>query len=273
VRIGVLENGWLYDVIGRPRASRGILFVPALLEVDGLSDIDEDNYDAAIRHFLRDSQEAALLRSVRRELDPSESTAFPALWARSRIQRLFHYQPMDASNNHPPAFLNAPFVAVSRFNTEDFHAFAFVCTNNKWEYEPGLIFGRQCPPGELCDVIAESFWTLLLESPRELSDFDDSIYCDEIEYDIAGYKRAGFANGRFFEAVASWNEDEYHSHAHCDGHMGYVTGYTRLCPDCWGEGVDCFYPFAPYCETCDGAGYVAWATRRRSFQVDHDNPI
>ena|GEM_PF-1521958 len=104
---------------------------------------------------------AILLRPIEFQYD--------AAWVRARLPFVFDFTPHPAEAEK--SLLEAGFVAVAVGSSV---GIPFLCTDDYGR--TGLVFSPDGPDQETQTTIAAAFWSLLLQSPDDLADFDATVY-------------------------------------------------------------------------------------------------
>jgi hypothetical protein len=94
---------------------------------------------------------------------------YDAAWVRARLPRVFAFTP--ELSGVEKSLLDAGFVAVAAGTSI---GFPFVCTDNCGR--TGLMFSSDGPDQDIQAKIAAAFWSLLLQSPDDLADFEATVY-------------------------------------------------------------------------------------------------
>lgn len=236
-----------FDVVGTPRWSGTVCFVPALLDV--VPPVATEPWPAA-RLAERIAATPGGCDEVRRQLaeDP-DGVVFHPHWARSRVSAVFGWAPPTGPDR--PSLLEIGFVAVAEVGGE-WHADPFV-RSDLW-HEMRLEFGPATGPDRRKEVAA-AFWDLLLADPfglvpfREAYTFDAD--CDPSE-GVGGLDRGGFFDEGLW--LYDWEEDE--PEAEYSPHATALSGEVWVCPECGGSGEESFCPAGATCEECGGSGQV-----------------
>lgn len=147
----------LQNVFGKPATHGGFTFVPAAFELDG--DGFSINFD--LRDLTGGQPPAILLRPIENQYD--------AAWVRARLPQVFAFTPEESEGEK--SLLDVGFVAVA---TGSSTAFPFVCADHYGR--TGLMFSPDGPDQVTQAKIAAAFWSLLLEAPEDLADFQATVY-------------------------------------------------------------------------------------------------
>lgn len=247
----MIDGAALYDVLGVPYREGDILFVPVLLDFDSTTATAEiDFFDGAA---LRSDP---FLRQFKLHGGDLYPMSFASLWLRSRMTRIFHFQPFTAGDDTKKSILNCAFVAVLNSHQEDFRIIPFIC--DECGDGPQLIFHKPVIDSYECNRILISFRQLLLRDIAAPIPFHD--YCS-IDYDCGDFALAkvGYdSSGAFYEEVIGDFEPAGDAHSFFDGHLG-IPGYESWpCPGCEGAGEESFCPVGSICGLCEGAGWFTW---------------
>lgn len=138
----------------------------------------------------------------------------------------------------------------------------------------GLAFSPAGPDPETRQLIAGSFWSLLLSQSRDLRPFTDHLFRWQLGGDgFMNYRKVGYERGEFFEQIVrvlieepdeafGIRYDPERGYPYdgwfFDGHHGHVVGDERHCPECGGSGKQSIFPVVECCEVCGGSGVVGW---------------
>jgi hypothetical protein len=152
-----VEFGTLQTVFGRPATSGNFTFVPALVQLNG----NGFSTDFHLSETAGERPPAVLARPIERKYD--------AAWVRARLPQVFGFIP-DVSEVEK-SLLDVGFVAVPAGNKV---GFPFVCSD--YYGQAGLLFSPEGPDRETQATIAAAFWSLLLQAPEDLADFEASVY-------------------------------------------------------------------------------------------------
>lgn len=224
--MSLFENAILYDVIGVPAASEGILFVPALLEFD-------EEIDPGLDFELHKYQQAPLPPPF--VLDDSFGDV---VWVRARIPNVFQFSPAANWDEDRYWLFESPFIAVFMQPERDaFRATPFICAETK------LNFARSLKDKPLKHRIANAFWRLLLADRKKHADFED-------QYSLPddGLFMIGCTDGFPFAVdVQGYFGDEH------DLHLSWMKGQQSQCFSCQGAGEEFDLEFV-HCTRCNGTG-------------------
>ena len=152
-----VEFGTLQNVFGKPASHSGFTFVPAAVALNG-------------KHFssgfhLRDSVGEHLPAILARPM----KHGYDAAWVRARLPRVFGFSP-EVSDVEKSLF-DVGFVAVAAGSSV---GLPFICTD--YYGRTGLVFSPDGPDDSTQAKIAAAFWSLLLQEPDELADFEATVY-------------------------------------------------------------------------------------------------
>jgi hypothetical protein len=150
-----IQFGKLLSVFGKPAAHEGFTFTPAKVELSGKS--------FTIGFDLADSIAGRPPTILARPLKEN----YDAAWVRARLPRVFDFTP--ELSDMEKSMLYVGFVAVA----ESSLGIPFVCTD--YYGRTGLTFSPDGPDADAKAKIAEAFWSLLLQSPDDLSDFEATV--------------------------------------------------------------------------------------------------
>jgi len=152
-----VQFGTLQNVFGKPATHGGFTFVPAAVQLDGNGfSIDFDLRDAA-----GERPPTILARPIEHHYD--------AAWVRARLPRVFGFTP--ELSEVEKSLLDVGFVAVAAGSSV---GFAFICTD--YYGRTGLMFSPDGPDQDTQAKVAAAFWSLLLQAPDDLADFDATVY-------------------------------------------------------------------------------------------------
>jgi hypothetical protein len=152
-----VQFGTLQGVIGKPATHGGFTFVPAAVELDGSS----FSTDFHLRDSAAERPPAILARPIEQQFD--------AAWVRARLPRIFGFTPEPSQVEK--SLLDVGFVAVA---TGSSVGIPFVCTD--YYGRTGIMFSHAGPDQDTQAKIATAFWSLLLQSPNDLADFEARVY-------------------------------------------------------------------------------------------------
>lgn len=152
-----VEFGALSNVFGKAATHDGFSFVPAIVELDG------DSFSRAfdLRDAVGPHPPASLARPIEHHYD--------AAWVRARLPRVFAFTPQIAEMEK--SLLDVGFVTVAEGSAV---GFPFVCTD--YYGRTGLMFSPEGPDQATQTKIAAAFWSLLLDSPDDLEDFEAAVF-------------------------------------------------------------------------------------------------
>jgi hypothetical protein len=152
VRFGTLAN-----VYGVHADRDGFTFMPADVALAG----NAFSLAFELSDHLGDSAPSALRLPIKE--------GFDAAWVRARIPSVFGFEPEAAGVEK--ALLFAGFVAVTEDRST---AYPFACADRYGR--SSLMFSDEGPEEAIKRAIADAFWATLLDSPEELSDFEERVY-------------------------------------------------------------------------------------------------
>jgi hypothetical protein len=152
-----VEFGTLQNVFGKPATQGGFTFVPAAVNLDG-SGFSTDFY-------LRDSAGEQIPPILARPIEQQ----YDAAWVRARLPRVFGFTPELPEVEK--SLLDVGFVAVAAGSSV---GFPLVCTD--YYGRTGLMFSPEGPDRVTQAKIAAAFWSLLLQSPDELENFEAKVF-------------------------------------------------------------------------------------------------
>jgi hypothetical protein len=152
VRFGTVGN-----VYGVPASRDGFTFLPADVSLAGSS----FSLSFELAEYLDEPPPPVLRLPVKESFD--------AAWVRARIPNVFGFEPEAAGVEK--ALLFAGFVAVTPDRST---AYPFVCIDRYGR--SALMFSDEGPEEEVKRSIAAAFWETLLDSPEELTDFEERVY-------------------------------------------------------------------------------------------------
>jgi hypothetical protein len=152
IQFGVLQN-----CFGKPTTYGGFTFVPAAVKLDGNG--------FSIEFYLRDSAgerpPAILTRPIEQQYDVA--------WFRARLPRVYGFTP--ERSDVEKSLLDIGFVAVAAGGSV---GVPFVCTD--YSGRTGIMFSPQGPDQDSQVTIATAFWSLLLQTPDDVVDFEATVY-------------------------------------------------------------------------------------------------
>jgi hypothetical protein len=152
-----VEFGTLHNVVGKAATHDGFSFVPAMVDLNG----HRFSFDFDLRDAVGERPPAILTRPIQEGYD--------AAWVRARLPRVFAFTP--ELSEVEKSVLHVGFVAVASGSTA---GFPFVCTD--YYGRTNLMFSPEGPDQDTQVKIAAAFWSLLLESPDDLEDFQAAVY-------------------------------------------------------------------------------------------------
>ena len=179
----VISHGNLFGVVGQPRCSDGVWFVPARADIEGPEE--------SASHLLQDYAQVSFDCEGDFELGDADG-----IWVRAVIPGVFRYAPLHVADGRW-FLLDAAFFAVLLDAGGSGVAYPFACTDA--DHATGLVFSRLGPGAEVRDRIAQGFWGLLVvEGANRLSEFS----AGGIGFDTGdGYDteiEVGYSQGRFY---------------------------------------------------------------------------
>jgi hypothetical protein len=147
----------LQNVIGKPATHDGFTFVPAALELNG----NGFSLDFHLRDAAAKGPPPILARPIEQHYD--------AAWVRARVPRVFGFTP--ELSEVEKTLLDVGFVAVPIGSSI---GFPFVCTDHYGR--TAIMFSPEGPDQETQKKVAAAFWSLLLQTPDDLADFEATVY-------------------------------------------------------------------------------------------------
>ena len=174
-----IKHGTLHNVTGRPVKTEAVTFLPADASLAG--DRGEIRFSHPLSDYLQSSNPEA--KAI---ITPHED----APWTLGRILFLFGAHLLDDFNEFRSSvcMYSQSFIAVMH-EMEDL-AIPFECGERACQ--SGLKFSSEDSlSAELKDLIANSFWSLLLSNPTEVEDYECSMLhqrmgCGRIRFGIDG---------------------------------------------------------------------------------------
>lgn len=155
-----IRHGELLDVVGPPRRTDDITFVPARVSLSGTW------FQSAF--YLKDCM-GDVPASTKAVVHPGDD----APWVFGRLMRLFATQQIPEEERDEKSCFFASFVAVLHNNAN--LAVPFECSD--YYGRSALTFSTDDPPSEeVQKAIAERFWGLLLADPTGVADYEDRMY-------------------------------------------------------------------------------------------------
>ena len=151
-----VQFGMLQNVFGRPATHGEYSFVPAAVKLDGNGFSTDFSLGDSV-----DMPPPILLLPIEHQYD--------AAWVRARLPRVFGFTPERSEVEK--SLLNVGFVAIA---TGSSVAFPFVCVDSYGR--SGLPFSPVGPDQTTQAKIAAAFWSLLLQAPDDLEDFEATVY-------------------------------------------------------------------------------------------------
>ncbi len=152
-----IQFGTLRDIFGNPKSAEGFTIVPAWVELRG----NQFSNDFYLKDAVVGSGPAILAGPIKKHYD--------AAWVRARLPNVFGFTPEKAEAEK--ALLDVGFVAVASGSTV---GIPFVCID--YYGKTGLMFSPEGPDKDTQANIAHAFWSLLLESPEDVSDFHEKVF-------------------------------------------------------------------------------------------------
>jgi len=152
-----VQFGMLQSVFGQPVTHAGFTFVPAAVELDG----NGFSADFDLRDVVGERPPAILASPIEHQYD--------AAWVRARLPRVFGFTPELAEVEK--SLLDVGFVAVAAGSSV---GFPFICTD--YYGRTGLMFSPDGPEQDTQARLASAFWSLLLQAPDDLADFEATVY-------------------------------------------------------------------------------------------------
>jgi hypothetical protein len=151
------QFGKLLNVLGQPRTHAGFTFVPAAVELDG----NGFSADFDLRDVAGERLPSVLARPIELQYD--------AAWVRARLPRVFGFTP--ELSEVEKSLLDVGFIAVAAGSLV---GIPFICTD--YYGRTGLMFSPDGPDQHTQAKIAGAFWSLLLQEPDDLADFEATVY-------------------------------------------------------------------------------------------------
>src|SRR5262245_6601267 len=152
-----VQFGTLHNVFGKPATHSGFTFVPAAVELNG-NGFSTDYY---LRDSVGERPPAILARPIEKQYD--------AAWVRARVPRVFAFTP--ELSDVEKSLLDVGFVAVVSGSAV---GLPFICTD--YYGRTGLMFSPDGPDQDKQAKIAAAFWSLLLQAPDDVADFQATVY-------------------------------------------------------------------------------------------------
>ena len=152
VQFGVLQN-----VFGKPATHGDFTFVPAAVELHG----NGFSTDFQLRDVAWGRPPAILARPIEQQYD--------AAWVRARLPRVFKFTPELPEVEK--SLLDVGFVAVVAGTSI---GIPFICCD--YYGRTGLMFSPGGPDQDIQAEVAAAFWSLLLQAPDDLADFEATVY-------------------------------------------------------------------------------------------------
>lgn len=233
--MSVISGIDLYDVVGSPASSDGIILFPACFDFE---------HGKAGRVECRFGKIQGAIESLKGCFEnPDECEWLIDLWIRARLSAVFQYGTPVGWEDH---LLNHPFLAIGRSRKSPcFSAIPFVCVADS-NHGPGLVF-RKREGGANKRRVATAFWNVLLREPRELSTYEVHVF-----HDSEGWIKLSCRRGQISEYEIGVDDERG---LQFDQHFVWLPGGINACPACEGTGEKSFFPAGAPCETCCGFGY------------------
>jgi hypothetical protein len=152
-----VQFGTLQNVFGKPATHNGFTFVPAAVELNG----DRFSTDFHLRDSAGERPPAILARPIEQQYD--------AAWVRARLPQVFGFTP--ELSEVEKSLLNVGFVAVAAGSSV---GFPFLCTD--YYGRTGIMFSPEGPDQDTQAKIAAAFWSLMLQAPDDLANFEATVY-------------------------------------------------------------------------------------------------
>jgi len=152
-----VQFGTLLNVFGKPATHGDFTFVPAAVELNG-NGFSTDFY---LRDSAGERPPPILARPIEQQYD--------AAWVRARLPRVFEFTP--ELSEVEKSLLDCGFVAVAAGTSV---GFPFVCAD--YHGRTGIMFSPEGPAQDTQTKIAGAFWSLLLQSPDDVADFEARVY-------------------------------------------------------------------------------------------------
>jgi hypothetical protein len=151
-----VRHAILHDVMGRPVRTRGLIIIPAVVELDGKV--------FSPSHALCDLPREKIAPVLRVPVDKG----YDVSWVRARLPHAFGISPEQSENEK--TMLEANFVAVEEGRDE---GIAFTCCD--YYGKTSLLFSPDEQDQALIARVASTFWDVLLEEPNVLADFEATV--------------------------------------------------------------------------------------------------
>jgi hypothetical protein len=152
-----VQFGTLQNVFGKPARHDGFTFVPAAIQLDG----ESFSMGFYFRDLAGDRPPAILVRPIEFQYD--------AAWVRARLPRVFGFTP--ELSEVEKSLLDVGFLAVASGSAI---GLPFTCTD--YYGRAGLMFSPNGPDQDTQAKIARAFWSLLLQTPDDIADFEATVY-------------------------------------------------------------------------------------------------
>jgi hypothetical protein len=152
-----IQFGTLVNVFGKPAMQGDWTFVSAAIELDG-NGFSTDFY---LSDFAGAHPPSILAGPLQHEYD--------AAWVRARLPQVFGLTPELPEVEK--SLLDVGFVAVAKGNSV---GFPFICTD--YYGRTGIMFSPDGPELDTQAKIASAFWSLFLQTPDDVVDFEATVY-------------------------------------------------------------------------------------------------
>ena len=177
-----IQFGTLLNVFGTAATHEGFVFVPADVELAGNGFATEFRLGEAVGKAVP----GILLKPIQERYD--------AAWVRARLPQVFRFTPEFADVEKTLIYVG--FVAVPQgYET----GFPFICSD--YYGRTGLLFSPSGPDLATRARIAAAFWSLLLQSPEDVSNFEQSVF----DPGAGGWMHFGCKDG---ELSYEWTQEE-----------------------------------------------------------------
>jgi hypothetical protein len=153
----LIQYGNLLNVFGQPAKHDDFAFMPATVKLNG----NGFSIDFRLADIVGKRPPAILARPIKQQYD--------AAWVRARIPRVFGFTP--ELSEVEKSLLDIGFIAVE---AESSVGIPFELTD--YYGKTGLMFSPEGPDQILQTKIAKAFWSLLLQSPDNLDDFESTVF-------------------------------------------------------------------------------------------------
>jgi hypothetical protein len=152
-----VQFGTLQQVFGKAATHDGFTFVPARVELNG----NGFSHDFYLRDSTGERPPPILARPIEQNYD--------AAWVRARLPQAFGFTPQLSEVEK--SLLDVGFVAVAAGSSV---GFPFVCTD--YYGRTGIMFSPEGPDQGTQARIATAFWSLLLQTPDDVADFEATVH-------------------------------------------------------------------------------------------------